>query len=358
MQRAGDAGAGQRLARAELRAHRHQAGHLVLGEADLLAAVLGEGEVGDLEVLGRHAVRHAVLRSCRVRGGGAAGACPARRRASRRRAPRGARRRRGSASNHSSSAAASCRLAAQPQREADVAELDAVRLEQRAQGAQPLELRRAVEPVARGGPRRLHEAELLDVAQHPRRPPGGRRGLVDRQGCHRGQLYQDRVNLASPTAASLSRPCQGRRSSGARPVATGRSTDPPVRRTGATHSRSTRRGRQDRLGDLDEPHAPALADRQARSRSGHGHVVRRARAPVKPSRARPRPSPPHPVTAAAAPQHRPADARPPPQHPAARPSDVAGRVVTPAASDAAGAAEHGRRPQRSSPAAHARQVDR
>ena len=36
---------------AVLLAHRHQAGHLVLGEGDLLAAELGQGEVGDLEVL-------------------------------------------------------------------------------------------------------------------------------------------------------------------------------------------------------------------------------------------------------------------------------------------------------------------
>ncbi len=32
-----------------LRPHRHQAGHLVLGERDLLAPELGEREVGDLE---------------------------------------------------------------------------------------------------------------------------------------------------------------------------------------------------------------------------------------------------------------------------------------------------------------------
>jgi hypothetical protein len=49
VQRAGDARAGQRLARAELGAHGHQARHLVLGEADLLAAVLGQADVGDLE---------------------------------------------------------------------------------------------------------------------------------------------------------------------------------------------------------------------------------------------------------------------------------------------------------------------
>ena len=40
----------QRLRGGELLADRHQAGHLVLGEADLLAAELGEREVGDLEV--------------------------------------------------------------------------------------------------------------------------------------------------------------------------------------------------------------------------------------------------------------------------------------------------------------------
>ena len=52
VQRAGDAGALERLLRAELLAQRHQAGHLVLGEADLVAAELGQREVGDL-VVGR-----------------------------------------------------------------------------------------------------------------------------------------------------------------------------------------------------------------------------------------------------------------------------------------------------------------
>ena len=42
----------QRLGVLELAADRHQAGHLVLGEADLLAAELGQREVGDLVVLG------------------------------------------------------------------------------------------------------------------------------------------------------------------------------------------------------------------------------------------------------------------------------------------------------------------
>ena len=50
VQRAGDAGAGQRLERAELLAQRAQAGHLVLGEVDLPAPEGGHGEVGDAEV--------------------------------------------------------------------------------------------------------------------------------------------------------------------------------------------------------------------------------------------------------------------------------------------------------------------
>ena len=38
------------LAAAVALTHRHQAGHLVLGEGDLGAAEVGQGEVGDLEV--------------------------------------------------------------------------------------------------------------------------------------------------------------------------------------------------------------------------------------------------------------------------------------------------------------------
>ena len=48
VQRAGDARALERLLRTELLAQLHQAGHLVLGEADLVAAELGEPEVLDL----------------------------------------------------------------------------------------------------------------------------------------------------------------------------------------------------------------------------------------------------------------------------------------------------------------------
>ena len=50
VQRAGDARAAQRLRLAELAPGRHQAGHLVLGELDLLAAERGQAEVGDLEI--------------------------------------------------------------------------------------------------------------------------------------------------------------------------------------------------------------------------------------------------------------------------------------------------------------------
>ena len=52
VQAAGDPGSCERLGFAELGPHGHQAGHLVLGEVDLLAAELSEAEVGDLEVGG------------------------------------------------------------------------------------------------------------------------------------------------------------------------------------------------------------------------------------------------------------------------------------------------------------------
>ena len=50
VQRAHDAGAGQRLGVGVLGPDGHEAGHLVLGEADLAAAPVGQGQVGDLEV--------------------------------------------------------------------------------------------------------------------------------------------------------------------------------------------------------------------------------------------------------------------------------------------------------------------
>ena len=50
VQRAGDPGAGQRPDLGVLTAQRHQAGHLVLGEGDLLAAEIGQCQLGDLVV--------------------------------------------------------------------------------------------------------------------------------------------------------------------------------------------------------------------------------------------------------------------------------------------------------------------
>ena len=53
VQGTGDPGALERLAGAELLAQGHQAGHLVLGQADLVAAGLGQGDIGNL-VIERH----------------------------------------------------------------------------------------------------------------------------------------------------------------------------------------------------------------------------------------------------------------------------------------------------------------
>jgi hypothetical protein len=50
VQGAGDPGAGEGLLVGVLGPQGHQAGHLVLGELDLLAADCGQGEVGDLVV--------------------------------------------------------------------------------------------------------------------------------------------------------------------------------------------------------------------------------------------------------------------------------------------------------------------
>ncbi len=51
--RAGDAGPGEGLQRAELLAKGAQAGHLVLGEVDLAAPEGGQREVGHAEVVAR-----------------------------------------------------------------------------------------------------------------------------------------------------------------------------------------------------------------------------------------------------------------------------------------------------------------
>ena len=92
MERAHDALAGERTARGVLLAHRHQAGHLLLGQADLVAAPVGEGEVGHPEVEaggGRFVGRdgHDALPFF-LRWGGVPGHVPGAAREQQRRAPR------------------------------------------------------------------------------------------------------------------------------------------------------------------------------------------------------------------------------------------------------------------------------
>ncbi|GIF19629.1 hypothetical protein Ate02nite_23590 [Paractinoplanes tereljensis] len=50
MQRAGDPGTLERLRLAELLADRHEAGHFVLRQAELVATGFGQREVGDCEL--------------------------------------------------------------------------------------------------------------------------------------------------------------------------------------------------------------------------------------------------------------------------------------------------------------------
>jgi hypothetical protein len=52
VQGAGDARALEGLARGELLADGHQGRHLALGDLDLLAAPIGEGDVGDAVISG------------------------------------------------------------------------------------------------------------------------------------------------------------------------------------------------------------------------------------------------------------------------------------------------------------------
>src|SRR5215217_3238769 len=76
------------------------------------------------------------------------------------------------------------------------------------QRPQTLKLLGAVEAVARGGASGLDEARALDVAQHPRRPSGRLRSLVDREPLHRRRKpYHDRVKVyrAAPSAGPTPR---------------------------------------------------------------------------------------------------------------------------------------------------------
>ncbi len=174
VQRAHDAGALQRLRSGELLAGLHQAGHLVLGQADLLAAELGQGEVGDLEVGvgtglgGAHAVS-GVGWGCRARTAASSFSCFSCSKRSQSSAGTSAGRC-GSASNHASTASRRRLLAAQAQREADVAEAEVVVAEQLRSVRRRCSSAGAVEAVAGGGALGLDQPVALDVAQHPRRP--------------------------------------------------------------------------------------------------------------------------------------------------------------------------------------------
>ena len=112
---------------AELLAQRHQAGHLVLGELDLLAAEVGEADVGHL-VVGRRR-RHRGLHEGRgslapPRRPAASSASPAPSAASR--APGRARDARRSPRSQASTAPRSSASCAEPQREGDVGEAELV----------------------------------------------------------------------------------------------------------------------------------------------------------------------------------------------------------------------------------------
>ena len=155
VQRAGDARALERLGRRVLLAGAHQAGHLVLGELDLLAAEGGEAQIGDLEVgrgrVGRNGGRgHPVSVTVGVgrRGGGGEQPLvlvllPAQ--------PVGRRDVLGAPGlglEPGVDRAPQVGVAAQPAGEADLRQADLEALQQLAQRAQALQLGGAVEAVA------------------------------------------------------------------------------------------------------------------------------------------------------------------------------------------------------------------
>ena len=76
VQRPGDAGAAQRLRRGELVTDPQEARHLRLGDADLFAAPVGKGKVGDMEVA-RGGAGHGRLRYLRKMNGRRCASCRA-----------------------------------------------------------------------------------------------------------------------------------------------------------------------------------------------------------------------------------------------------------------------------------------
>ena len=206
---------------ANSRARRHQARHLVLGELDLLAAEGGQRQVGDLEIGllggGAHVLSRArfVVYVNEVSWPGR-WVRPAQAAASSRSCLSCSKRSQ-SLGLHMLGAAglglqpalhrvAQVSFARHPAREGDVRQRDVEPRQQLLERAQALQLTGAVEPVAGGGARRRHQPGLLDIAEHPRRPAGRRRGFVDRQGLHAREPYHERVKVSSGWAppASLS----------------------------------------------------------------------------------------------------------------------------------------------------------
>ena len=218
-----DARALERLRAAYSCAGRHQAGHLVLGEPDLLAAELGEREVGDLEVGvgqrgGRWSCGSPLRRWMAQRRRGAAGASPAPSAASRRRDVLGAARARPRTSRRraSRSSASRRRRSAKPTSERPTSKL----VEQLAQGAQALQLGRRRTGGSRrpsGGTRRARCARCSAACGATSRwspPPRGWSGV----SAMRRQPYHVVSRFARLASAE-------RRPSGARlraPPATGR----------------------------------------------------------------------------------------------------------------------------------------
>ena len=189
VQGAHDAGALQGLGRAVLLAHGHEAGHLVLGQADLLAAEIGQGDVRDL-VIGRRGGRgigngHAAV-SVSFGVGSAARRrwcfCCSQESQSPVLTSAGFS---GRSSNQRSTAVLSSGIGGQPAGERHVREGAVEPGEQLAQRPQALQLTRSEEAIPLGRAGGLDQAGTFDVAQHARRPAGRLCGLVDREPLHR-----------------------------------------------------------------------------------------------------------------------------------------------------------------------------
>ena len=261
----------QRLGVLELAADRHQAGHLVLGEADLLAAELGEREVGDLEVLGGERAGGVMRSPVGVglrRRRAAPGASPAPSAASRR-----ARRSPGAPARSRTTRrppARSVGLGAQAPREAQLGEPELEARQQLAQRPQALQLLGAVEPVAAGRAAQREQSGALDVAKHPRRPAGRLRGLVDRQRLHRRARTLPQLCQGCCAGRRMRRPadrCMHRSGPGActRPTYSGSTTSIQSSERPQSVRASRRRDRQHRARALRRVERRRQRDRVERA---------------------------------------------------------------------------------------------